>query len=55
MGVKIKVSYERDQELEAVKRLLAPVLLNVKVQPAKGKYKRAYILVRSGENFNKIE
>lgn len=43
MSVKIKLSYERDQELEAVKLLLAPMLRNVKVQPAKGKYKRAYL------------
>lgn len=41
--IKIKVSYEQEKELEAVKTLLAPMLRNVKVQPAKGKYKRAYI------------
>ena len=46
MSVKIKVSYEQEQELEAVKMLLAPVLEKVKIQPAKGKYKRAYILVK---------
>lgn len=43
MGVKIKLSYEYDQELEEIKKLLAPMLRNVKVQPPKGKYKRAYI------------
>ena len=43
MSVKIKVSYEREQELEAVKALLAPMLRNVKVQPSKGKYKMAYL------------
>lgn len=43
MSVKIKVSYEQEQELEAVKVLLAPMLRNVKVQPSKGKYKRAYL------------
>ena len=31
MSVKIKVSYEQEQELEAVKVLLAPMLRNVKV------------------------
>ena len=31
MSVKIKVSYEQEQELEAVKALLAPMLRNVKV------------------------
>lgn len=41
--IKIRISYEQDQELEAVKELLAPVVEKVKIQPAKGKYKRAYI------------
>ena len=41
--IKIRISYEQDQELEAVKELLAPVVERVKIQPAKGKYKRAYI------------
>lgn len=43
MAAKIKLSYEYDQELEEIEKLLAPMLRNVKVQPAKGKYKRAYI------------
>ena len=43
MSVKIRVSYTEEKELEEIKSLLAPVLRNVKVQPAKGKYKRAYI------------
>lgn len=47
MSVKIKVSYEQEQELEAVKVLLAPMLRNVKVQPSKGKYKRAYMILEN--------
>lgn len=43
MSVKIRVSYTEEKELEEIKSLLAPVLRNVKAQPAKGKYKRAYI------------
>ena len=30
MSVKIKVSYEQEQELEAVKVLLAPMLRNIR-------------------------
>lgn len=47
MSVKIKVSYEQEQELEAVKVLLAPMLRNVKVQPSKGKYRRAYMILEN--------
>ena len=45
MSVKIKVSYTDDRELAGVIRLLSPVLRNIKVQPEKGKYKRAYIML----------
>lgn len=44
--IKIKISYEQDQELEAVKELLAPVVEKVRTQPAQGKYRRAYIWVK---------
>ena len=47
MSVKIKVSYEQEQELEAVTVLLAPMVRNVKVQPSKGKYKRAYMILEN--------
>ncbi len=43
MSVKIKISYTDDQELTGVIRLLSPIVKNWKKQPAKGKYKRAYI------------
>ena len=36
-----------DEELAGVIRLLSPVLRSVKVQPQKGQYKRAYILLRN--------
>lgn len=45
MSVKIKVSYTDDKELDKVTQLLSPMLRNVKVQPEKGKYKRAYIML----------
>lgn len=47
MSVRIKVSYTDDEELAGVIRLLSPVLRSVKVQPQKGQYKRAYILLRN--------
>lgn len=53
--IKIRISYEQDQELEAVKELLAPVVEKVKIQPAKGKYKRAYIWAGTIENLNEFE
>ena len=43
MSVKIKVSYTDDGELAGVIRLLSPILRNVRVQPQKGRFKRAYI------------
>ncbi len=43
MSVKIKVSYTKDEELTGVIKLLSPVVKDWKKQPAKGKYKRAYI------------
>lgn len=45
MSVKVKVSYEHDDELSEIVRLLSPVLRNVKVQMKKGKYRRAYIML----------
>ena len=45
MSVKVKVSYEHDDELSEIVRLLSPVLRNVKVQKKKGRYRRAYIML----------
>jgi hypothetical protein len=42
--VKLKVSYENDSELEKFLLVLSSTLIkNLKLQPAKGKYRRAYI------------
>lgn len=46
MSIKIKVSYTEDQELSEVLRRLHPVK-GVKVQPANGRYKRAYVSLGS--------
>lgn len=40
--MKIRLSYTEDWELEALVQRLHPVK-RVKVQPAKGQYKRAYL------------
>lgn len=42
MSVKIKVSYTDEEEFREIMQLLALVVKSWKMQPAKGKYKRAY-------------
>lgn len=46
--IKIRVSYNTDNELAGVIRLLSPVLKSCKVQSQKGRYKRAYMDIESG-------
>lgn len=46
MSVKIKVSYTEEQELVEIVRMLKPKIKTWKTQPANGKYKRAYIVLR---------
>lgn len=44
--IKIKISYQTPQELQAVIKLLHPVIKTCKVaKEQQGKYKRAYIVV----------
>lgn len=42
MSVKIKLSYTDEEECQEIIQLLSPVVKSWKMQPAKGKYKRAY-------------
>lgn len=42
MSVKIRVSYTDNEELYEVIRRLMPVF-DIRIQPAKGRFKRAYI------------
>lgn len=45
--VKIKVSYNSDQELEKVVKLLSPALESCKISRNKeGRYKKAYIFLK---------
>lgn len=45
--IKIKVSYESQQELDRVVKLLKPVLISYKVSKSQqGRYKKAYIDVK---------
>ena len=47
MSVKIKVSYNTDQELAGVIRLLSPAVKDCKVSSNKeGRYKKAYICLK---------
>lgn len=44
MSVKIKLSYNSDEELDSVIKLLSPVMTNYKVsRNQEGRYKKAYI------------
>ena len=43
MSVKIKISYNTDEELEQIRKLLAPIFKDIKVARNKdGRYKKAY-------------
>lgn len=47
MSVKIKVSYNTDQELQGVVKLLSPALESCKIsRNREGRYKNAYILLK---------
>ena len=47
MGVKIKVSYQTPQELQAVIKLLHPAVKSCKVsKEQRGEYKRAYVVLK---------
>ena len=48
MSVKIRVSYMGDEELSGIVRLLSPAIKSYKVKPQKGRYKLAYIDMKSG-------
>lgn len=55
MSVKIKVSYNTDQELAGVIRLLSPVLKDYKVSRNKeGRYKKAYAELELQANSEKL-
>ena len=47
MSVKIKISYNTEEELEQIKKLLTPVLKDLKVARNKeGCYKKAYAEIK---------
>lgn len=47
MSVRIKVSYERQQELERVLKVLKPIMTSYKVSKEQnGRFKRAYVVVK---------
>ena len=47
MSVKIRVSYTGDEELSGIVRMLSPAIKSYKVKPQKGRYKLAYIDMKS--------
>ena len=48
MSIRIRVSYSTEEELAGVIRLLSPAVKSWKVKPQKGRYKLAYIDMKSG-------
>lgn len=43
MSVKIKISYNTDEELEQIRKLLAPMFKEIKISRNKeGRFKKAY-------------
>ena len=48
MSVKIRISYEKPQELDAVLKLLHPIIKTSKAEKGKdGQYKRAYVDIKA--------
>lgn len=48
MSVKIRISYEKQQELDAVLELLRPIIKTYKAEKGKdGQYKRAYVDIKA--------
>lgn len=52
--LRIKVSYEYPEELSSVVKALAPLGITTKTAEQNGRYKRAYIRVKSGKMENKM-
>lgn len=49
MSVKVRISYEKSQELHAVLELLRPVMKSYKAEKGgNGPYKRAYVEIETG-------
>lgn len=57
MSTYLQLFYKDDEELQAIALRLQPLLKRIKLLPAKGRYKRAYIHVKSistdGKNADK--
>ena len=56
MAVKVRISYERPQELHAVLKLLNPIIKSCKADKGvNGRYKKAYLEVNiTDENAQKV-
>lgn len=50
MSAKVTVSYEHPEELREVVLRLKDIAERPKLQPAKGKYKRAYLIIKGDKN-----
>ena len=55
VSIKIRVSYTEDEELTGVMRLLSPLGVRWKRQPKKGRYMRAYSVLKHGRSPSEAE
>jgi hypothetical protein len=44
--IKIRISYEREQELLRIQEALSPIAMKWRIAPQRGKYRRAYAETR---------
>lgn len=52
MSVKIKISYNTDEELEQIGKLLSPMFKDIKVSRNKeGRFKKAYAEIKENPRF----
>ena len=55
MSVKVRISYEKSQELHAVLELLRPMMKSYKAEKGgNGPYKRAYVEIETGSEKHQI-
>ena len=49
--VKVRISYQKPQELDTVLKLLKPIIKSYKTEKgSEGRYKRAYVDIKASDN-----
>ncbi len=49
MSVKLRISYEKEPELQRIQEALSPIGMKWRTAPQKGQYKRAYAETRHND------